>query len=286
MSHPPHEDVRMWRPRDHSRLLLMHGTTSAYAVEPDGSYILGLIVRGGLRARRGTERHVLRPGDLCVWDPSREHSGSPYSGDAWEARLMVLELADLEAIVGDPEHAVPDLELRDPRIRDPRLTARFLAVHRAMDRAAWTLERETLLAELLQGLVDRSLLSADQVAARRSARADPAFVGACEFLLDNLVRNVTLDELAAAAGVSRFRVVRLFTAAVAMPPHRFQIAQRVKLARRLLERGAGVSEAAVRTGFFDQSHLHRHFRRSLGTTPREYARRFRKNVQDGRAEQR
>jgi AraC-like DNA-binding protein len=245
MSHPPHEDVRMWRPRDHSRLLMMHGTTSAYAVEPDGSYILGLIVRGGLSARRGTERHVLRPGDLCVWDPSRGHSGSPYSGDAWEARLMVLELADLEAIVGDPEHAVPDLELRDPRIRDPRLAARFLAVHRAMDRAAWTLERETLLAELLQGLVDRSLLSADQVAARRSARADPA-----------------------------------------LPPHRFQIAQRVKLARRLLERGAGVSEAAARTGFFDQSHLHRHFRRSLGTTPREYARRFRKNVQDGRPEQR
>jgi AraC-like DNA-binding protein len=229
----------MWRPRDHSRLLLMHGTTSAYAVEPDGSYILGLIVRGGLRARRGTERHVLRPGDLCVWDPSRGHSGSPYSGDVWEARLMVLELADLEAIVGDPEHAVPDLELHDPRIRDPRLAARFLAVHRAMDRAAWTLERETLLAEL-----------------------------------------------AAAAGVSRFRVVRLFTAAVAMPPHRFQIAQRVKLARRLLEGGAGVSEAAARTGFFDQSHLHRHFRRSLGTTPREYARRFRKNVQDGPAEQR
>jgi hypothetical protein len=60
--HPgPYEDVRMWRPQDHPRLLLMHGTTAAYAVEPDGAYILGLIVRGGLRARRGAERHVLRP---------------------------------------------------------------------------------------------------------------------------------------------------------------------------------------------------------------------------------
>lgn len=278
-----HEDVRMWRPQDHPRLLMMHGTTAAYAVEPDGAYILGLIVRGGLRARRGAERHVLRPGDLCAWDPSRGHSGSPYGGAEWEARLMVLELADLEAIVADPDRALPDLELRDPRIRDPRLAARFLAVHRAMDHEAWTLERETLLAELLHGLADRSLLSADELAARRSARADPAFVRACEFLCDELARNVTLDELAAAAGVSRFRVVRLFTAAVGLPPHRFQIAQRIKLARRLLESGAGVSEAAARTGFFDQSHLHRHFRRSLGTTPREYERRFRKNVQDGRA---
>ena len=285
MDPTPHEDVRMWRSRDNPRLLMMHGTTSAYAVEPDGAYILGLIVRGGLRARRGAERHVLRPGDLCVWDSSRGHSGSPYGTGAWEARLMVFELADLEAIVADPERAAPDLELRDPRIRDPRLAARFLAVHRAMEREGWTLESETLLADLLDGLADRSLLGADELASRRAARTDPAFVRACDFLSDNLARNITLDELAAAAGVGRFRVVRLFTAAVGMPPHRFQIAQRVKLARRMLERGAGVSEAAARTGFFDQSHLHRHFRRSLGTTPREYARRFGKNVQDGRAVQ-
>jgi AraC-like DNA-binding protein len=277
---PSHEHVRMWRPHDHPRLLMMHGTTSSYAVEPDGAYIVGLILRGGLRARRGGERHVLRPGDLCVWDPSRAHSGSPYGGAAWEARLMVLELADLDTILAHPHGAATDLERRDPRIRDPQLAARFLAVHRAMEHDAWTLERETLLAELLRALADRSLLTADELGARRAARTDPAFVRACEFLSDNLARNVTLDELAAAAGVSRFRVVRLFTAAVGMPPHRFQIAQRVKLARRLLERGAGVSEAAARTGFFDQSHLHRHFRRSLGTTPREYAQRFRKNIQD------
>jgi hypothetical protein len=121
------EDVRMWRPRDHPRLLMMHGTTSSYAVEPDGAYIVGLILRGGLRARRGGERHVLRPGDLCVWDPSRAHSGSPYGATAWEARLMVVELADLDAILADADGASTDLEVRDPLIADPLLARRFLA---------------------------------------------------------------------------------------------------------------------------------------------------------------
>jgi AraC-like DNA-binding protein len=274
------EDVRMWRPRDHPRLLMMHGTTSSYAVEPDGAYIVGLILRGGLRARRGGERHVLRPGDLCVWDPSRAHSGSPYGATAWEARLMVVELADLDAILADADGASIDLEVRDPLIADRRLAQRFLAAHRAMDGETWTLERDTLLAEVLHGLADCSLIDADELGSRRAARTDPAFVRACELLADNLARNVTLGELAAAAGVSRFAVVRLFSTAVGMPPHRFQLAQRIKAARRLLERGAGVSEAAAQTGFFDQSHLHRHFRRSLGTTPGEYARRFGKNVQD------
>ena len=82
---------------------------------------------------------------------------------------------------------------------------------------------------------------------------------------------MTLAELARAAGVSRHRLSRLFRAAYGMPPHRFQLARRLERARRLLEHGVPVAEAALTTGFFDQSHLHRHFRPTLGMTPGQYA---------------
>jgi AraC-like DNA-binding protein len=83
---------------------------------------------------------------------------------------------------------------------------------------------------------------------------------------------VTLDELARAAGVSRHRLSRLFRTAYGVPPHRFQLARRIRVARQMLERGDGVAQVAQATGFFDQSHLHRHFRRTLGMTPARYAR--------------
>jgi AraC-like DNA-binding protein len=105
-------------------------------------------------------------------------------------------------------------------------------------------------------------------------RDDPALERARDYLGDRLQTRVTLDELAAAAGTDKFRLVRLFRAATGMPPHRYQLAQRVRLARRLIERGVPVAEVAAATGFADQSHLHRHFRRTLDLTPREYARRF------------
>ena len=105
---------------------------------------------------------------------------------------------------------------------------------------------------------------------RPNARRDPAFRAACAYLGDNLARNVSLDELAAAAGVNRFRIVRLFGAAVGLPPHRFLLAQRINAARALLERGTPIGRAAVLCGFADQSHLHRHFRRAWGITPGEY----------------
>jgi AraC-like DNA-binding protein len=82
---------------------------------------------------------------------------------------------------------------------------------------------------------------------------------------------VTLDELAQTAGVSRHRLSRRFRAVYGVPPHRFQLARRIAAARRMLERGVPVAEVAQATGFFDQSHMHRHFRRTLGVTPARYA---------------
>lgn len=98
---------------------------------------------------------------------------------------------------------------------------------------------------------------------------------ACDYLGDHPTRNVTLDELAAAAGIGKFRLIRLFRDRIGLPPHALHLAHRIHAARRLLEQGTSIAHTAAATGFTDQSHLHRHFLRSLGLTPAAYQRRFR-----------
>jgi AraC-like DNA-binding protein len=267
----------MWRAGD---ALCMHGTTGAYAVDPAGEYVVGMVVAGGMEVRRGRERHRFGAGDLCAWDPSAAHAGRPWRCERWEARLIVLELPAVAELALDPEDARLDVELPRPRVRDARLARRFDALHRALEGPAWALEREVALGEWL-----RDLAAAPDGAAvsRRAARRDPALRRACQLLADDPAANVTLAQLATAAGVSRHRLTRLFRAAYGLPPHRFQLAQRVRLARKLLERGAAPAEVAQQAGFFDQSHLHRHFRATLGMTPGRYAELARSDVQDARA---
>lgn len=264
--------MRIWRPAGARRLLAMHGVTTSYAVDPVGTCVLGVVLRGGFRAARGRARHDVRAGDVVAWNGWQAHRGTAIGGAPWEARLLMIEPPDIAAIVADPEAAVTDVEPRRPVVCDAGLAARFAALHRALERPAWALERELALAEWLRDLAGSP--APDRPARRRAARADPALRRACAFLGDNLDRNVTLAELATAAGASRFRLCRLFRAGVGLPPHRFQLAHRLQLARRLLEHGAGPSEAAARTGFFDQSHLHRHFVSAIGTTPGRYAAAF------------
>jgi AraC-like DNA-binding protein len=242
----------------------MHGTTASYETDPDGQYFIGRIASAGFVARRGARRWTAPPGALLAWDPSQRHAGS--AERPWHARLLVLELPSVRAILDDPERLPRDLELADPLVADPGLARRFDAVFAALLRPGSRLESDTLLAGWLADLAGRS----PALPRRRGARRDPAFRIACAYLGDNLARNVTLDELASAAGVSRFRLVRLFDAAVGLPPHRFLLAQRINRVRSLLERGTPIGRAALLCGFADQSHLYRHFRRAWGITPGEY----------------
>jgi len=258
------ERVRVWRADGAG--LCMHGITNGYAVEPVGEHVVGLVLAGGMEVRRGRERHRFGPGDLCAWDSSAPHEGRPHRSERWEARLIVLDPPALE-----------DVEFARPRVRDERLARRFLALHTGLERPTWALEAETSLAEWLRDLAGPP---AEPAMRRRSARRDPALRRACELLHDDQARNVTLAELARAAGVSRHRLTRLFRAAYGLPPHRFQLALRIRTARAMLERGLPVAEVAQATGFFDQSHLHRHFARTLGITPRRYAEAVRSHVQD------
>ena len=55
-----------------------------------------------------------------------------------------------------------------------------------------------------------------------------------------------------------------------MPPHAYQTHRRVERARALLAAGETLSATAWLTGFADQSHLTRHFRRAVGVTPGAY----------------
>lgn len=264
--------VRVWRPRDLPRLVVMHTVLDSYGSQANSEYAIGLIGRRGLSVQRGRERHHLHPGDLGVWDMSGVHMGTPLDGGPWECHLIVVEQPDIDVAVREPGGLEVDLEFPQPVVRDVALAARFRRLHETMQQAASTLERESLLASWLLDVSSYSPTAPRQRKLRQAARSDAALRKACERMRDEIARNVTLKELSEAAGVSRFRMVRLFRMAFGVAPHAFQVAQRVKAARRHLEAGQPPAEVAALVGFHDQSHLNRHFRRVTGFTPAQYAR--------------
>jgi AraC-like DNA-binding protein len=91
------------------------------------------------------------------------------------------------------------------------------------------------------------------------------------YLDAHVAERVSLDALAALAGVSKFHFVRLFHRVVGQSPHAYQLRGRVELAQTLLTQGHSASRVAQETGFADHSHLIRTFRRLTGMTPTRFA---------------
>lgn len=80
----------------------------------------------------------------------------------------------------------------------------------------------------------------------------------------------SIARLAQKAGLSREAFTRKFTRRFGISPHAHSVVARLNDARRQLRSGAALADIAVACGFFDQSHLARHFFRVFGTTPGAY----------------
>lgn len=94
-----------------------------------------------------------------------------------------------------------------------------------------------------------------------------------EHIDQNHARNIALQELADIAGLSCSYFSHAFKASMGLPPHRWQMQRRIETVKSLLETdGMSVIDAALATGFSDQSHLTRAFRRFEGTTPAAWLR--------------
>jgi AraC-like DNA-binding protein len=128
--------------------------------------------------------------------------------------------------------------------------------------------RESVSLQALAGL----LLESGHLrpAVRRAGDEPGAVARARDYLTANLAGPVSLEDLAAAAGLSAFHLLRVFKKATGLTPHAWLTQLRVERARHLLLAGATPAETALATGFYDQSHFTNTFRRFMGVTPRRY----------------
>jgi AraC-like DNA-binding protein len=260
----PRHDVRIWRPIPDRRMLALAGRTTTYSFSPVDEFVVGTSYDAPLVVRRHRVRYTLLPGESCVWDPDHAHSGTAPAA-AWSAQLVIVPASELADALD--QHASPGCA-HGPITGHAGRRA-VAALHRAV-RSGDRLAIEVALASVAHRLFP----ARRNIRPARPATPDPRLRTACDLLVDRVAENVTLAELAAAAGMDRFHFARQFKATFGLPPHAYRLQLRLLTAQRALERGRPAADVAAATGFFDQSHLHRHFQRRFGLSPARYSAAF------------
>lgn len=91
-----------------------------------------------------------------------------------------------------------------------------------------------------------------------------------DYIHDNIQEDITIDDLSHVANISKFHLIRIFRRQLGLTPHKYSINHRINPVRNALKGGLSATHVAHEFGFFDTSHLNRHFKQAYGVTPAQY----------------
>ncbi|WP_244830122.1 helix-turn-helix domain-containing protein [Caballeronia sp. TF1N1] len=113
------------------------------------------------------------------------------------------------------------------------------------------------------------------------ANIKPAVLGnALDYIEANFDKTVSLAQLADVSALSVSRFATVFREQIGLSPYKYLCRVRVRRAQSLLLAGMPGSVVATEVGFFDQSHLARHFKRLCGMTPSTFIEHAREHARD------
>lgn len=173
-----------------------------------------------------------------------------------------------------------DRDISEVRLRDELKAGNPAVFRAAMALAAQAKDsgpgsrilHETLACQLAVQLLRRHSETGHREAVPPRGMPQRLLGGVEEFVRENIDRSLSLEELSAVVGLSRYHFARRFREETGTTPHDFVLGARVEAAATMLHlrRDLTLSQVASACGFSDQSHLTRVFKARIGTTPGRY----------------
>lgn len=271
------EQIDVWRFDDLAGVELRSGVavTEPYPRHWHEEYQFCFIQAGGGELfYRGVHHHTPSI-SLFIVHPGEVHSNQTQTDCSFRSIYIEPEFIRQTVFGWSGEHRRQLPFFPNPMVFDREIMTDYLFFH-LLENSSTTLERQSAILEMLVKLLTRH--AQEKPGMKAAGRENSAVKKAREYILAHHERNISLEELARVSNLSNFHLTRVFTKEVGMPPHAFQTQTRIAKAKKLIRDGLPLSEIALLTGFADQSHFIRHFKRLLKITPGEYFKNS-KNVQ-------
>jgi AraC-like DNA-binding protein len=272
-NNPLHEGeyAKIWRADDIGDMELLHARYVRYsfARHTHEGAAIGVIEQGAESFYYRGAVHTAPAGQVIVFNPAEAHTGQGADEQGWRFRIFYLDSGLLRQASSELAGLRRDVPFfAEPIIDDPALAGMLRNLHMSLEAGGPALERQS---KFLWTFAHMTLRHADHPSTERSVGNEKSVVNVVRQYLERHYRkNVSLDELATLAGLSAYHLIRVFRAEVGLPPHVYLEQVRINRARDFLRGGAAIADVAFLTGFTDQSHFSRHFKRMTGVTPGQY----------------
>ncbi|MNJ32109.1 Virulence regulon transcriptional activator VirF [compost metagenome] len=227
-------------------------------------FSIGAITGGHSHYLNQRSLQEVGPGSLVLMNPEEVHACNPIADQPWSYLMFYL---DTDWLRSQQEEAGLGSEFRPfdmTASRDPLLYQGLQHLHHQLVQAPDPLAREVACH-----LFSRQLL-ARLTPARWDDRPPQHLQRAAELMQDDSASPLSLSQLSTVAGLTPSHFVRAFSQHYGMTPHAYLLDRRIRHARTLLKQGQPLAEVALASGFADQAHFQRQFKRRVAATPGQY----------------
>ncbi len=229
-------------------------------------YVIGLMENGQRRLSCKNRNYTISKGDIVLFNPRDNHSCIRVSDSPLDYRGFHISRETMsplyQEITGRPGLPVFSHSV----IRNEKAAGCLRLLHDLIAGNASALEKEETLLFLLTLLISHR----EPISDWDLPAYGPEIEKACDFIRAHYRERLCLEQICHCAGLSKSTLLRAFTACKGITPYCYLENVRIGKAKKLLAQGMAPVDAALLTGFSDQSHFSNCFRRFLGVSPGIY----------------
>lgn len=229
-------------------------------------FCVGSVDRGEVLFQVVDERMELKSGSLALVNPETLHSCNSSGTGPKSYSMFYFDIDWCLQVQQSLWQISTFVPVDDILVTDATLYQIYSSCLKLlMDSSVYYLEKEQELYDFMTAVFQKACgqRSEDRTVSGKIGRLK-------ELLATNLKEEVTLNGLAESLGGNPYTFLRQFKKITGITPHAYRTNCRVEQARVYLQQGMDIGETALECGFYDQSHLHRHFKDITAATPREY----------------
>ena len=257
-----------WRAPHLKNIDFLHGLniTHDYPRHLHREYCIELVLRGTETTFCRGSSYKAFPGSLLLINPEEVHSTKSVGTEYKVIKISPQALGLITSKVFGRDAVT----LYFPKlvIHDPLVFLLLLKLYSKLQQNLSFLEQESELVATIGLLIKRQ--SKDHLTLAPARKESRHIKLIRDYIGDRYAENISLSELSSLANLSPYYLLRAFHRQVGLPPHEYQTQVRIAHARKFLSEGQAISATALRTGFCDQSHFARNFKRIVGMTPGQY----------------
>lgn len=214
------------------------------------------------------EKSTLRIGEgtVVLMNPGQVHACNPIDDQPWSYIMLYVDPTWLATLQHEHEGSASFQPLAPSHSHDRALFDGLLELYATLIDADASVLHKHCTAVAFFALMQRLLGSATALDDKPAPRIEQA----ADYIDTHFSQAIRLDDICQAVHLSPSYLIRAFEQRYHMTPHAYLLNRRIQQAHRQLREGRLIADVACDTGFADQAHLQREFKKHLAATPGQY----------------